>query len=94
MWEDGRVVVDGVLYCYEAKVFKEGSKFGINGGRVSKMYAWKPSARSLNDPDYVYTSRPILSYDRGWITDEPKEGSFETKLLETVLAAIEMNKGE
>lgn len=94
MWEDGRVVVDGTLYCYEAKVYKEGSQFGINGGPVSKLFAWKPSARALNDPDLVYTSRPILCYDRGWETTEPKEGSFEAKLLETILAAIDMNRGE
>ena len=94
MWEDGRVVVDGTLYCYEAKVYKEGSPFGINGGRVSKLFAWKPSARALNDPDYVYTARTILHYDRGWGSTEPKEGSFEAKLLETILAAIDMNKGE
>ena len=96
MWKNGRVVVNGTLYFYEAKVYKEGSTFGINQGRVSKLIVWKPSARALNaiesNNPYYYTSRSILDYDRGWVTNEPKEGTFEHELLQTVLAAIEISK--
>lgn len=50
-------------YEYEAKVFEEGSKYGINEGNISKLCIKK-------DNEY------IANYDRGWdiepITDEHK----------------------
>jgi hypothetical protein len=44
-------------YKFTAKVFDTGSKFGINGGRISKLCIW-----NTVDP-----ARKILAnYDRGW----------------------------
>jgi hypothetical protein len=37
----------------EAQVFPVGSKYGIKGGRVSKLFIRTPSGRTIN-------------YDRGW----------------------------
>jgi hypothetical protein len=51
-------------YNYEAQVFDEGSKYGINEGTVSKLCVVKGE-------EY------IANYDRGWdiepITDEHKD---------------------
>lgn len=45
----------GIIYgaSYEAKVFDEGSHFGINGGRISKLHVIKDGTC-------------IINYDRGW----------------------------
>jgi hypothetical protein len=40
-------------YTFEAKVYDEGSEYGIYGGRVSKLAIWE-------DGDM------IINYDRGW----------------------------
>jgi hypothetical protein len=47
--------LDGFIddYRFQAKVYDEGSKFGINSGRVSKLEVWD-------------SSEHIVSYDRGW----------------------------
>lgn len=45
-------------YQFEAKLFDIGSCFGINGGRVSKLYM-QPRKEGGSDCD-------IISYDRGW----------------------------
>ena len=49
MWKDG--IIDG--YRYQVKVFDEGSDFGINGGRISKLWMQKDGKEAAN-------------YDRGW----------------------------
>lgn len=38
MWEKGSFEIDGSKFVYEAKVFKTGSKYGINDGRISKLW--------------------------------------------------------
>lgn len=48
-------------YSGSAKVYDDPSKFGINNGRVSKLWL-------------TYKGQPILNYDRGWDT---KSGDFE-----------------
>jgi hypothetical protein len=50
MWTKGNI--NG--YEYEVKHFDEGSEFGINGGRISKL-----AIRDLN-------GRWVVNYDRGW----------------------------
>lgn len=37
MWYCGDIEIDGLVFYYTAKVFEEGSKYGINNGRVSKL---------------------------------------------------------
>lgn len=45
-------------YQFEAKLFDEGSCFGINNGRVSKLHIW---------PKGGYMFAPgTINYDRGW----------------------------
>lgn len=56
-WVNG-LVNDGE-YSFSSKLFDEGSVFGINDGRVSKLCIWN------SDEDL------IVNYDRGWDI-EPK----------------------
>ena len=37
-WETFDIVTDDEIYNCEAKVYSEGSEYGINNGRVSKLY--------------------------------------------------------
>lgn len=53
MWECGTVEIDGERYRYEAKVYDEGSRFGIDGGRVSKLHV-------------TIGGVTVAAYDRGW----------------------------
>lgn len=48
-------------YSGVAKVYDEPSQYGINGGRISKLWL-------------EHKGKPILNYDRGWDT---KSGQFE-----------------
>ena len=80
MWETGRIVVNGVLYSFEAKVYEDGSPFGINGGPISKLYVRK----------MFMSDGYVLIYDRGWNGNEPQEGTIQKEILDTALAAIEI----
>ena len=48
---------------FEAKLFDEGSDYGINGGRVSKLYISSPELGT------------VCHYDRGW--DVPPKRGFQ-----------------
>ena len=37
MWKEGTVSVNGEIFHYWLKQYEEGSEFGINGGRISKL---------------------------------------------------------
>lgn len=61
MWETGTIGT----YSYEAKVYEEPSKFGINGGRISIL--------DITDSN----KKCVCFYDRMWVIepdgDELKE---------------------
>ena len=52
-WVDGNID----SFRFQAKVFDIGSKYGIDGGRVSKLFVWDAS---------IGFSSCIISYDRRW----------------------------
>lgn len=52
-WVQGIAKYQNYTYEFCAKVFDEGSEYGINGGRVSKLGV---KGRMM----------PIINYDRGW----------------------------
>jgi hypothetical protein len=62
--------IEGVIgdYKFMAKHFDEGSSYGIDNGRVSKLEIWKG--------DYDFRN-VLVNYDRGWDvepeTDEIKK---------------------
>ena len=53
MWTSGKLEIDGIEVWYEVKHFEEGSRFGIDGGRISKL-----SVRIGREE--------IINYERGW----------------------------
>ncbi len=56
---------------FQAKVYKEDSRFGINNGNVSKLMVW---------PEY---GPIIVNYDRGW--DIKPKNAEEEKIVQTIL---------
>lgn len=66
-WLDGKV---GGLN-FSAKVYKGGSRFGINGGNVSKLSVW---------PEH---GPAIINYDRGW--DIMPKNAEEEEIVEAIL---------
>ena len=53
LWHEGALKVYGSNYRYWAKVYDEGSEYGIDGGRVSKLMIKQDN-------------RIVVNYDRGW----------------------------
>lgn len=52
MWNEGTVSVNGEIFHYWLKQYEEGSEFGINGGRISKLTIKR-------------SGREVYNYDRG-----------------------------
>ena len=64
MWSEGIIAcpATGRKYKYWVKHFEEGSEFGIDGGRVSKL-----TIRKLDE------TRDLCNYDRGWDVEPIEE---------------------
>ena len=71
LWREGALKVKNTSFRYWAKVYDEGSEYGIDGGRVSKLM--------IKQNDKI-----VCNYDRGWDV-EPKKGSSADKALQQVL---------
>ena len=71
-WNKGENWVDGVVgkYKFQAKLFDEGSIFGINDGRVSKLSIWDESVRQEKQNFFAAC---IMNYDRGWDSKPKRE---------------------
>ena len=78
MWESGTVVIDGVAFLYNAKVYAVGSPNGIKNGRVSKLHVVKDIG-----VDSWNWSNTIINYDRGW--DIRPRTELEKKVLNHIL---------
>jgi hypothetical protein len=79
-WVEG--TVDG--FRFQAKVFDEGSQFGINEGRVSKLNIWDESKRLACGN--IFTAS-IVNYDRGW--DIKPKKKTERDILNAVVEYLE-----
>lgn len=75
MWKKGIITVNGKSYRYCAKVYDEGSEFGINEGRISKL--------TIIDANDETWSRPVINYDRGW--DIEADNAEDCEVLRAVL---------
>jgi len=71
-WIEG--TIDGIRF--QAKVYDEGSEFGINGARVSKLWVCNEAQRQI-----------VMYYERGWEV-KPKTAAGR-RLLEALLAYLE-----
>lgn len=65
MWKEGTIGIPkeygGGIAHFWAKVFEEGSVYGINGGRISKL-------------TIKIDGQTVVNYDRGWDI-EPDENN-------------------
>jgi len=69
-------------YRFQAKVYDEGSKFGIDNGCISKLAVWK------NRPGHINFSRDVIAnYDRGW--DIQPTDAAEKEVLRTIISGLE-----
>lgn len=57
MWKKGIVEILGQKYEYEAKVFENGSEYGIANGVISKLTIWNQE------------NKEVCIYDRGWVLE-------------------------
>lgn len=53
MWKEGSIKVNSSIFHYWMKQFDEGSEWGIDGGRISKLMIKRGG-------------EIICNYDRGW----------------------------
>ena len=53
MWSKGNIEIDGAKVEYWVKHFEEGSEFGIDGGKISKL-------------ECRINGETLLHYERGW----------------------------
>lgn len=75
MWHDGTITVQDkngkkVEITYTAKIYDEGSMYGINEGRISKL-------------TLKQGKETVANYDRGW--DIPPKTTEAKKALEILL---------
>lgn len=68
LWKDGRLQLAGGLFHFWIKRFDEGSGFGIDGGKISKLTIKNER-----------TGKEVANYDRGWDI-EPKTKSAKAAL--------------
>ena len=67
MWDKGTLEIDGTKVEYWVKHYEEGSEFGIDEGRISKL-------------DCRADGEMILHYERGW--DIEPQTELANKALE------------
>ncbi len=53
MWKEGSIKVHESVFHYWIKVFEEGSEFGIEGGKISKLMLKRDG-------------QVVCNYERGW----------------------------
>ena len=53
MWKEGSIRVNGDIFHYWIKQYEEGSEWGIEGGRISKLMLKRDG-------------KIVCNYDRGW----------------------------
>ena len=69
MWKEGSLKVHDSVFHYWIKQYDEGSEFGIDSGRISKLTLKQNSAIACN-------------YDRGW---DVKPADPDTQLAVEIL---------
>lgn len=76
-WVGGELEYSGATYKVQAKVFDEPSQYGINNGRISKLW--------VKEDGYPVA----IDYDRGWVDGVPP---YNEDLLNFVMKEVEKFK--
>ncbi len=69
MWKEGSLKIHDSIFHYWMKVFEEGSEFGIEGGKISKLMLKR-------------NGTVVANYDRGW---DIKPADPDTQLAVDIL---------
>ena len=69
MWKEGSLKVHESVFHYWMKQYDEGSEFGIDGGRISKLTLKRNGA-------------VVANYDRGW---DIKPQGYEAEVALAIL---------
>ena len=67
MWKEGTIKIQNSVFHYWVKVYDEPSRFGIDGGRISKLMLKRKN-------------EIVCNYDRGWDI-KPVDRDTESALL-------------
>jgi hypothetical protein len=78
-WVDGNI--SG--YSFQAKVYDTGSRFGIDGGRISKLAVWDEGPGGSGE---------IISYDRGW--DKEPTAEEHISILQAIVEHFKLQGDE
>ena len=70
MWSKGSIKIEGTEVQYWVKHFDEGSEFGIDGGRISKL-------------ECRADGKIIMNYDRGWVMEPETELGYKAYAILT-----------
>ena len=62
MWKSGAMLIHGKVYKFQVKIYKVGSQYGIDGGKISKLW--------ISCEDMV-----VASYERGWDVKPSSKGA-------------------
>ena len=73
MWKEGSLKVYNSIFHYWIKVYDEGSQYGIEGGKISKLMLKRDG-------------KTVCNYDRGW---DVKPVDAETQLAYEILVHTE-----
>ena len=73
MWSKGKIEIEGTEVQYWVKHYEEGSEFGIEGGRISKLMLKR-------------NGEIVCNYDRGWDVQPVDE---DTQLAYEILVHTE-----
>jgi len=73
MWKEGSIKVYSSIFHYWMKVYDEGSQYGIEGGKISKLMLKRDG-------------KTVCNYDRGWDIEPVDE---ETQLAYEILVHTE-----
>lgn len=74
-WVELSLRHEGKTFLAQAQVYEEGSFWGINEGRVSKLCIWEPIAQARPGKRYIY------SYDRRYLDITSELGEAMAKLI-------------
>ena len=70
MWSKGSIEIDGTKVQYWVKHFEDGSEWGIDGGRISKL-------------ECRADGKMLLHYERGWDMEPETELGYRAYAILT-----------
>lgn len=73
MWKEGVIGIHGIPYHYWIKVYEEGSIYGIDGGKISKLMIKRKG-------------EIVCNYERGW---DMKSKDEDTQIALAILLKSE-----